>query len=179
MINLINPFLWYSLYTQFKTYMLEGQTQANLPMIRVANFSYLPSMRMTLTPFGPEYHLENYIKYNTVSTLIDISYGDQTFYNDWWGIGLNLKNIYRKNQLSFDLNINTWNQPKLELNNQFSSGFENKLGIAGSLRLYYDINGFEMPLSLITELGYKTSGFIQGYALDNSMIFMFGLGIRK
>ena len=177
MLNLFNPFVWYSLYAQLKTYIFDGNTTASLPTLKFSEFNYLPSLRTTLTPFGPEYHLENYIKYKNIVSLIDLSIGDQTFYHNWWGLGINLNNIYERNQYSFDLNLNTWNQPKFEFNNEFSEISDNELGIAASIRLYYDIKGINLPVSIVTEIGYKSAGFIQGYSLDKSVVFMFGLGL--
>jgi len=179
MLNLINPFVWFSLYAQLKTYIFDGNTTASLPTIKFSGFHYLPSLRTTLTPFGPEYHLENYIKFKNVNSLIDVSIGDQTFYNNWWGLGITLNNIYRKNQYSADIHFNTWTQPSIEFDNEFSISQNNEMGFSFSLRNYLNINSEQFPISIIAELGYKTSGFIQGYTIDASPIIMVGFGFHN
>ena len=179
MLNLINPFVWYSLYTQLKTYIIDGNTTSSLPTLKFSKFNYLPSLRTTLTPFGPEYHFENYVNYNNVTALIDFNIGDQTFYEDWWSLGINLNNIYRNKLYSADIYINAWNQPNIEFDKEFTISEGNEIGFSLSLRNHIDIKNQQLPISIITELGYKTAGFVQGYAIDASPIIMVGLGIRN
>ncbi|MFC1527523.1 hypothetical protein ACFL5D_02105 [Candidatus Neomarinimicrobiota bacterium] len=179
MLNLINPFVWYSLYAQLKTYIFDGNTTASLPTLKFSEFNYLPSLRTTLTPFGPEYHLENYVKYKNIVSLIDLSIGDQTFYENWWGLGINLNNIYRKNQYSADVYFNAWNQPIIELDNEFSTLEKDEMGYAFSLRSRFDITNQHLQISIIAELGYKTSGFIQGYSIEASPIILLGVGLSN
>ena len=101
-----------------------------------------------------------------------------TFFQDWWGLGVKLNRIYSNKQFSLDLNLDIWNQPILDLTNKFSTYDENELGFASSLRLYYDLNFIELPISITTEFGYKTSGFLQGYPLDKTLIYSFGISFR-
>ena len=179
MLNLINPFVWFSLYRQIKTYIIDGNTTASLPTIKLSGFNYLPSFRTTLSPFGPEYHLENYIQYKNIISLIDVSIGDQTFFNDWWGLGINLNNIYRNNLYSADIYVNAWHQPNINFDKEFSISEKNEIGFSFSLRNYFEINSQKFPISIIAELGYKTAGFLQGYTIDDSPIIMLGIGINN
>jgi hypothetical protein len=179
LVNLINPFLWYSLFVQFKTYIYDGNTNAGLPMLRLGSIYYMPSMRMNLTPFGPEYHLENYLQIRSLVSCLDVRIGDQTFYQDWWGLGMLFQNIYAKNRFSLDGNLDIWQQPKLEIEGNSFSSTDKGLGAAFSLRGHYDFTNSRYPISFIAELGYKSSGFLQGYVLDASPIILVGLGIRN
>jgi len=87
LVNLVNPFVWYSLYAQFVKYMYGGRTDVQLPILKFGKLGYLPSLRMSLTPFGPQYHFENYLTWPGRYSLFDIRFGDQTFYQNWWGMG--------------------------------------------------------------------------------------------
>jgi hypothetical protein len=178
-MNLINPFVWIALFTQFKSYLYDGNRTATLPMLRFGEIDYLPSLRMSLTPFGPQYHVENYLRWRRTTSLIELRIGDQTFHKDWWGIGLLLQNIYEKKQFSFDLHLDVWRQPQLEINGTSVTASDAEFGLAFSIRGYYDVLPTKLPLSLIAEMGYKSTGYIQGYVLDATPKFMLGIGLRK
>ena len=83
-------------------------------MIKVAGIDYLPMLRMGFTPFGLEYHFENYIRHNDISALVDIKYGDQTFHSSWGGLGIDVQNIYNNNQFVMDVKLDVWTQPELK-----------------------------------------------------------------
>jgi hypothetical protein len=146
-------------------------------MINLGAIQYLPSLRTALTPFGPEYHLENYFRVKNRTSLVDIRIGDETFYNNWWGLGLIVQNIYSNNKLSLDINLDTWKQPKLGLGSHFKSTNNNTMGAAFSVRGFYKITHTQYPVSIVTELGYKSAGFLQGYNLNASTIFLIGISI--
>lgn len=50
--------------------------------------------------------------------------------------------------------------------------------MAGSMRGYYHFAGLSLPAQAFAELGYKSKGYIEGYALNASMVFSFGVGIE-
>ena len=112
-------------------------------------------------------------------SLIDISYGDQAFYDSWGGIGINIQNVYQTQSLSLDLNGNFWKQPELQfgLNPTVSKG--GGIGSAFSIRGYYNFSDPTSPVSAVLELGYKSTGFLEGYNLDASPILIAGLAFRN
>jgi len=87
--------------------------------------------------------------------------------------------MYNRGKFSFDVSLDIWKQPKLEINGSSYTSEDYGFGHALSIRGYYEITNFKLPLSVISEIGYKTSGFLQGYVLDAAPIFLFGLGIRN
>jgi hypothetical protein len=147
-------------------------------MLKFGEIKYLPSLKMSLTPFGPQYHLENYIKWRRTTSLFDISIGDQTFYQDWLALGAHIQNFYEKESLSLDFNLNVWKQPGLEYEGKTINSNDNKVGLAFSVRGFYNIINSNYPISIISEIGYKMPGYLQGYVLDKAPIIQFGLGIR-
>ena len=94
MINVVNPFLIYSLYSIIKTYLWDGNQSNAVPMLKFGNVKYLPGLRAGFTPFGIEYHLDNYLRFKDMTSLIDLRYGDKTFYDGWGGVGILVQNIY-------------------------------------------------------------------------------------
>ncbi len=178
-INAFNPFVFYSLYSILKTYLWGGSISNEMPVLNFGAVDYLPGLRAGLTPFGVEYHFENYLRYNNTVSFIDFSYGDQSFHDSWGGIGLNIQNIYKRNSYKFDMNLNIWKQPEIQIGSNPTVLKSGGIGGALSVRGYYDFPNSEIPMSALLELGYKTTGFLEGYNLDSSPIFMIGLAFRN
>lgn len=178
-INLANPFIWYAIVTEVKTYIWDGDPAMSLPLLRIGGVAYLPSLRMGLTPFGPEYHLENFLRTDTRVALVDIRVGDGTFHSSWGGIGLLVQNAYGREDFSVDVNLNVWKQPEIEFGRDYMTSKGGGLGGAVSVRGYYDLTGSGYPVSAVIEVGYKTAGFVEGYVLDSAPIIMVGLGFRN
>ncbi len=178
MLNAANPFIVYSLYSILKTYLWDGDISNEVPAISLGEFQYLPALRAGFTPFGIEYHLENYFRYKGTASLLDISYGDQTFHESWGGLGIEVRNIYSPRNFSFDVSVNLWNQPGVKFKSD-NAQIDGK-GIGGALAVkgYYDIPDMNLPVSLVLELGFKSIGFIEGYSLDSSPIFAVGIAVR-
>ena len=178
-VNAVNPFVFYSLYSIMKTYLWDGNRSTHIPALSFGNVYYLPALRAGLTPFGIQYHLDNYLRYKNVVSLIDISYGDQTFFGSWGGLGVIIKNIYQTRKLSFDCNGNIWKQPELQfgLNPTMSKG--GGIGGAFSVRGHYNFSDSKLPLAAVLELGYKSTGFLEGYSLDSSPILILGMALRN
>lgn len=179
MLNAVNPFVVYSLYSIMKTYLWDGSSTNAVPALRFGNIKYLPALRAGLTPFGVQYHLDNFICYKNMVSLIEISYGDQAFYDSWGGIGIQIQNIYQNQYFALDVNSNIWKQPELQfgLNPTVSKG--GGTGGAFSVRGHYNFSDPQSPVSIVVELGYKSIGFLEGYNMDSSPILMAGLALRK
>jgi len=179
LVNLANPFLAYCLLTGFKTYVWDGNSSMGFPMLHVGQTCYLPSLRMGLTPFGPEYHLENFFRAKDKVILIDLHVGDQTFHGFWGGIDLVVSNIRVHDRLSLDVNMDLWKQPGVEIAHELT-GLEGKgVGGAFSVRAYYDLGESRHKVWGFIELGYKSVGFLEGYPLDSSPVVMAGFSLNK
>lgn len=178
LISLANPYLYYSLYAILKTYIWDGNISTGFPMLNIGGIEYLPSFRIGWAPFGLEYHMENFMKVKSRVLLVDLRIGDQTFYKSWGGVGVLARNFYENNQFSFDVRLDVWKQPQIELGDPriYKGG---GLGGGFSLRSHYKIEGSQYPIAAVLELGYKSPGFLEGYPLDSSPIIMFGIAIRN
>jgi hypothetical protein len=179
LINLANPLLVYSLFAQFKTYLWVGGTSTALPVVHIKGLDYLPCFRMGLTPFGPEYRMENFFRTGDKVLLADLRIGDQTFYTSWGGIGILARNIYVSRRLSVDMNLDAWRQPGIEIGGGSITSGGGGLGGAFSVRGRYDLADSRHPISALIELGYKSAGFLEGYALNSSPILMVGVALRE
>lgn len=177
-INMANPFSLYALYSVYKTYLWDGRTTNGFPMIHFGEIGYLPALRMNLTPLGPEYHLENYFRFDSKVVLLDLRVGDNTFYNSWGGAGLSIQNLYQDRRLSIDVDLLAWKQPGVELVRNTQALVGDGAGGAASLTVHYDLSELENPLALVVQAGYKTAGYAEGFDLDASPIIMIGLGYR-
>jgi len=179
LINVANPFVFYSIYSIIKTYLLGGDSNNKVPSFKFGNIQYLPVLRTGITPFGVEYHLESYLRFKRMSSMIDIRYGDQTFYSDWGGIGAYMRNIYYNKILSIDTNFDLWKQPGLLFGSDQAERKGTGLGFAFSGRCNYNLANGKIPVAVVLELGYKSTGFLEGYYLNSSPIFRFGISFSK
>ena len=175
-IDLVNPFVFFALYTGLKTFMWDGDGTMTLPVIRIGAIEYLPLLRTALTPFGLEYHFENYVRNKTMTSLIDVRIGDQSFYPAWGGIGVILQHAFTNNDFSTDVYLDLWKQPALKFNTIPGISKGGSFGGALSLRGIFNLTNENRSLSGILEIGYKTVGFLEGYRYDASPVFRFGVG---
>ncbi|MBN2362689.1 hypothetical protein JXL83_00995 [candidate division WOR-3 bacterium] len=177
-LDMINPFVVFALFIGLKTYLWDGNVSSGFPAIRFGKIEYVPVVRTGLTPFGLEYHLENYLSIGHRILLMDLRIGDHTFYKSWGGFGVVFRNIYSRDRFSADLNLDLWKQPDLRFDS--IPGIEKGGGVGGafSVRGYYDFTETDYPISAVLELGYKSVGFMEGYQLDATVLFRTGIGIK-
>lgn len=177
-LNLFNPFLAFSLLAQARA-LWDGHVSTTLPTIPLGPWRYLPSFRMDLTPFGAEYHWDNYFLARDRVALLDLRIGDQTFHRGWGGGGLLVENLYGSGRFFLDLDVNTWKQPKIEIGGSPAVPKGSAIGMAATVRGHFQVARADTPLWAFVEAGYKSAGFLDGYALDASPILMLGLGWRR
>ena len=174
-INLFDTYQLFALYTYFKVYLFDGNESFKIPMIRIGNIKFLPSIRLGLTPFGSEFIFESHFVRN--KNLLELSFrlGDNKL-ESFWGGGFKIrKNI--SNLLVIQTKVNIWNQPNMTLGD--TTTFQTNDGFGGSVSnsLSWQINQ-KIPVGFYAEIAYKTTGFIEGEQLDKGLIFRIGLLIR-
>lgn len=108
----LNPFVYCSLLAQARM-LWDGQVSTRPPGIRVGAWRYLPELRMDLTPFGTEYHWENYLQARSRTALLDVRIGDRTFHHGWGGAGLLLQNLYGTGRIRAGAGALTWHRSRL------------------------------------------------------------------
>lgn len=169
LIDLADPFLFYSLYSM-SLYVFEGSQQIEYPMIPIGNYQYLPALRLALAPYGLEYSLQNYIKTPDNVIQVALKYGN-TGGRRSYGLGIDITKIWCYQLLSIDGKIDAWIQPKLFT--ATAARATPKLGGALSFVARYRV--FD-KLELIGQVGYKTTGYLPGEVLKHSPILRAGFG---
>jgi len=185
-INLADPLTYYALYS-WGRYIGCGK-ETIIPMIPVGHgYRYLPSVRLGLTPFGPEVFFDNYLLKGSCPTYFYLKGGGHSD-NTYLGIGAYAPSIWKLNKWSFGARFDAWRQPKLLLqpgrlpisvidffqmpdkNNPlypYSEQHAIRYGAAGSVICSYKSagrSGFQ------GEIGYKAQGFLPGYSLKASPV---------
>ncbi|MBM3309934.1 MAG: hypothetical protein FJY80_00320 [Candidatus Aminicenantes bacterium] len=176
-LNAANPFFFVTLWDLVKTYLWDGGEMTTLPMIPVFGAGYLPALRTGLTPFGVEYHFENYLKNGSRVYMLDIRVGDNSYVKSWAGAGLLVRNLHHTRAISLDLSLDLWKQPAIQLEGKPGIPPGSQLGGAASVRGYYNFRTPSFPLHAVLALGFKSAGFLEGHRLGSGLIFQFGLGI--
>ncbi len=184
-MNLGDAFTYYSLFAWLH-YVSSGK-ETSIPMIPVFGYGYLPGIRLGLAPFGPEYFVENFLLKEN-HPIYFYAKGGRHAKNNYYGLGMYAPKIWTVGKWAFGLRFDGWRQPKLLLEpgskNIFEINFDEppdpdhplypyseqhktSFGTAASALVSFKIDrlsGFE------TELGYKTPGFLPGYALRASPV---------
>lgn len=171
LIDFLDPYLFYSLYS-IGNYIIEGsQTFCHYPMFTIGDYQYLPSFRLSLAPFGPEYQMFNHIRSPENMIIATLRYGN-TAGRRSYGITYETFHYWQPDQCALDFRVDLWQQPKL-----FTPFITdtNEFGAALSLLCRYQV--FER-LQLMGQLGYKTKGFIPGESLKQGVIARIGLVMK-
>lgn len=180
-INLGDPFTFYSIYAWWH-YVFSGR-ETRIPMIPIYNIGYLPGIRLGLTPFGPEFFIENYLLEGRRPIYFYVK-GGRHSQNRYGGLGFYAPRIWERDRWFVGFRFDAWRQPKLLLDPgripfleidfsqkpdkndpiyPYSQQHAMRLGAAASIVIAYSKrSGFE------AELGYKSKGFLPGYSLRAS-----------
>lgn len=179
-MNLADPFTYYAIYAWFR-YAASGK-EMPIPMIPIGNCGYLPSARLGLTPFGPEYFLENFLLHQNRPYYFYLKAGSHAG-NTYLGTGFYAEKIVTWNKWALGARLDLWRQPKL-LENQGSIPFlelnlkkkpnrkapiyplskQHAMHLGAGLSFIATWKLSERS-GLEAELGYKTSGFVPGESL--------------
>ncbi len=174
-INLFDPFQFLAFYN-WCGYIISGKPKGKLQMIKIGNVKYLPSFHLGLTPFGAEFYMDNYLKYQNRTFKIYGRLGDSRFEN-FWGGGISAFNIINNNYCYVNATTDIWNQPSLQLHNTenyLTHNGTNGLGVCVSATAGVRISK-KNPVSVVAICGYKTDGFLPGEILNNGFFFRTGL----
>ena len=165
-LSLLDPLMWFSLYQVYTN--INAYEKIKMPLFNFDRFSYLPSMRAILTPFGIETQVMNYFISTDWLTKLIVTSG-KTGNHKSKSIQLEIDGIALTNKLSIDLGIYVWQQPELDLESDVSAAINyNKTAVSKSGFLLSSTSYYAVTQSMqaIVELGYKKQGFVAGYDLD-------------
>ena len=177
-LTLLNPFQYLAAYAYLKTYLWDGKNDFDFPMIPIKNIRYLPSFRYGLTPFGPEAYFENFFVTPKVLNIY-FRYGDPKFEN-YWGGGVEINDIYSSARWQLALSCHFWNQPSIRMYNDYlyigPSPYQTNEGWGGAFWLtVYSKLLPRSPVQLWLQCGYKTEGFLEGETYHDGAIIRMGM----
>jgi hypothetical protein len=127
--------------------------------------------RLNFTPFGTEYQFNNYIKTPCRIVQANLRIGE-TGHKQTWGVGLTATQLLNTDLLTIDGKLDVWKQPQLFKSTAALA--KNQLGAAASFIARYKI---APQLDINAQIGYKTSGYLQGEPLRRGVIFKIGFGV--
>ncbi len=169
LINFLDPFFYYSIYS-IGHYIYDGsQAVCDFPMIAIGDYRYLPGARLSLAPYGPEFQFLNYLKTPEHLIQATLRYAN-TSGQVSTGATLNVTRVWTSDLLNMDLNLSLWNQPKLFT--QHARPKHQRFGFASSVIARYEL---VEKLDLLGQLGYKSTGFLEGETLKRGIIARIGL----
>jgi hypothetical protein len=182
-VNLADPFTYYAIYSWFH-YLSSGK-ETKIPMIPLWDWGYLPNVRLGLTPFGPEFFVENYLLKEDRPLYFYVRGGRHSD-NRYGGMGIYVPRMWKGKNGYVGLRLDGWRQPKLLLepgNTPFEEiDFDQKPNKEHPLYPYSEqhamqwggsgsiLIGCQGRWGLEGEFGYKTKGFLPGFALRNAPI---------
>ncbi len=184
-INLADPFTYYALYA-WGRYAACGK-ETRIPMIRFGTWKYLPSVRLGLTPFGPEVFLQNYLVQHRTPLSFYLKGGNHSG-NTYLGVGCYAPRLVSQDRWSMGVRLDAWRQPKLLLQPAaisfaalhqgdvlesdfplYSSAEQHSIRYGGAGSFLASYQGTSRS-SFELELGYKAQGFLPGNALKAAPI---------
>jgi len=115
MVFFLNPMLYNSIWS-FYAYVFKNEKEINIPFLSWEPMTYMPIIRMGLTPFGMAYYLDNYVGYQKKSFLVSLQAGKLPGQQKYFGgMGCKTDGLYQYKRYALDLTANLWHQPELSL----------------------------------------------------------------
>lgn len=179
LLNYAEPFTYYSLYAWWN-YLITGK-QMRIPMIPIGSYGYLPGLRLGLTPYGPEYYLENFLVKEQQPVYFYLRGGEYAGLRSY-GFGIEHGYLWTVDNTPWGLRADVWFQPNVPYKANSSNNLETfdtdhqkhysmRLGAALSLIGHKKISN---NTALFFQLGGKTTGFLPGEPLTPAVIARLG-----
>lgn len=165
-LDLLDPFLYYSLYS-----LVSGQ-EFEYPMIPIGEWKYLPAFRGIFTPYGLEKKWINHVKTPLTTGQLNFTHGTNKVGSSW-SVELIVDKIFSSENIDIGFNIATWKQPKLFFVDPLKA--PNKQGGGGEINIKLHLNEIS---AIYTAIGYKTPGFKVGYPMKSCGLVRVGLALK-
>lgn len=193
LVNFLDPFTYYAYYAWAK-FLFSGK-RLSIPMIPIGSYRYLPSIRMGLSPFGPEYFVENFLVKDK-KPIYFYAKGGKYKDNVYFGFGLEQPSLFTWKGFHMGYRFDAWSQPKVLFHSLSFENFDEEgdtvlflderdglgninkrhFGMAFSAILENEIS--DSGFLLYFEPGFKTAGFLPGQALRAAPILRGGFSMN-
>lgn len=172
--SLIDPFYWYALGGLLYAHLWKGQAYWGYPAIPLGPVRYLPAVGYGLGPWGPEYRIENLFGWNGRAVIAGYRFGDATFRRSW-GWDVSSDGLLRAAGCVLDAEAHYWMQPRLFLGSVAGGKAPRRAGYGGTLDVQSPILPVGIPLRVAGAAGWKTSGWVRGQDLRESVYWRVGI----
>ncbi|MEO6097165.1 MAG: hypothetical protein ABIW76_16405 [Fibrobacteria bacterium] len=174
LVDVLDPFAFYALWTTLGEHLVHGRSRFVLPMPEISGIRFLPMAHAGLSPFGMEYYLETLAARESRTLSVTYRQGDPGS-DPFYGLGLDFGGLIDLARLSADVRVEAWRQPRLRIGvydagelGETPEAMEPGFGLWTTLRT-------KTKIGLVLEAGYKTRGFVQGEPLEESLIIRSGI----
>lgn len=177
LINYAEPFTYLSLYAWW-FYLITGK-QMQIPMINIGSYGYLPGLRIGLTPFGPEYYVDNFLVSNHKPVYFYLRGGEYAGLRSY-GFGIEHAYLWTVDDTPWGFRADIWLQPDVPYKASSSNNlvtfeprahYKSRLGASLTFIGHKKISNAS---ALFFQIGGKTTGFLPGETLTPSVIIRLG-----
>lgn len=182
--NLIDPFTLYAICSPWY-YIFTGK-QFRFPMIPLGGeVFYLPGYRVSLAPYGLEKNIDHFFKIKERPLYLYTKWGQHAG-NHYWGGGIDYDQCFSWLGGRLGFRIDVWKQPRFyepiqltgllqkNIAKNFPELSKKRYGGSASLIARWSL-GEKSPMTLYTEMGYKSKGYLPGYPVNNGNIIRLGI----
>ncbi len=167
-LSFFDPLIYYCLYMHFH-YYLTGQTHVDMPFLWIGDLFFIPYFDMKLSPYGCDRFLRVQGGYNDIFFSGYLRMGDFIF-NQFWGMGLYIDNLFLSNEMSWGIGFDFWMQPHESIEQAATD-----LGGAVNLNITYIMNSISLKLNV----GAKTRGYVPGLPFNQNIYGSVGIKIEE
>lgn len=160
-------------------YLLKGEEYTDMLWLKFGEkLKWIPSLKMSLAPYGPELNYQNFFKFNRSMIQLDVHHAVGG-YVESMGVDVKALNLLfgEKKKLAIDGIMSFWDQPDFSFRNGDLFETFSGLGGSGQFNVSYQILKNRNAYVQGT-IGYKSKGYQEGLSLDESLIFKVGLAFR-
>lgn len=165
-VELLNPTLYYSLYSFLWRFLVQGEAGGPVPAPEIGAVRVMPSAHLRLTPYGPEHVIGGTAAWGgrVLRAGVRIGTGPR---GGFGGVELEARRLWTGRRLSLGGRVGLWRQ--------YVFAARSGAGAVGGMAVARGTLSFRgMPFSAVAELGGKSDGYVPGEALDAGAIVRVG-----
>jgi len=179
LVTLADPFAWMAVRALLQDYLWRGSSSSSLWMLDIGSAKYLPSVHLSLAPFGPEVVLEHLFVRNGKLWNASMRAGNGPW-GRFVGGGLEANPLLSIDRLEVGTRLNFWYQPQVIVDEVRSTPESLPRELGGRIEATASVRpSSDWPVSGVVTLGYKTEGFVLGEHLDSGPLIELGLRLRR